>query len=384
MRVAINGLHLIPGRLGGLETYLHELLRDLAKAKRPEHELLIYTSGKYASAFDAYRDSFQVIPVDVNADKASERIWFEQTRFAKLVQRDHVDILHSSGYTAPTIKVCRTVMTVHDLCYLEIPGLIRQAKGTMQWLALRILGPHSMKGSDGLITDTFHVASQISSRYGIQRNRIRTLYLKPMRDFSQADIEPVSLPPDYSSNYLFYVGSWMPHKNHRVLFKALAEAKKRRLALPPLVLAGLHLNSDQQRAEFTGTLSRFDISDRVFACPDGLTVSQLAGLYRRSGLFVFPSLFEGFGYPVVEAMSAGVPVLCSNLEPMLEVSAGHAATFHPHDPGDLLSAIQRVFDCPQERQALAERGYRRYLQLCEQTANNGDTIFQFYESVLNS
>ena len=123
MRVAINGLHLIPGRLGGLETYLHELLRDLATAKRPEYELVIYSSRKYASAFDAYRDSFQVIPLDVNVDRAVARIWFEQTRLSKFVQRDRIDILHSSGYTAPSMKVCRTVMTVHDLCYLEIPEM---------------------------------------------------------------------------------------------------------------------------------------------------------------------------------------------------------------------------------------------------------------------
>ncbi|MCA9011707.1 MAG: glycosyltransferase family 4 protein [Planctomycetaceae bacterium] len=384
MRVAINGLHLIPGRLGGLETYLHELLRDLATAKPPEHELVIYSSSKYASAFDAYRDSFQVIPIDVNVDQTVARIWFEQTRLSKFVQRDRIDILHSSGYTAPSMKACRTIMTVHDLCYLEIPEMIRHGQGTLRWLALRMLGPYSLKKSDRLITDTHHVAAQIKRRYGIQQSRIHTLHLKPMRDFSTTDIQPLALPALFSSGYLLYVGSWLPHKNHRLLLTALANARRHGLELPPLVLAGLHLNSDRQRDEFARAVATLNISDRVYACPNGLSVEQLAGLYRSAKLFVFPSLFEGFGYPVVEAMSAKTPVLCSNLEPMLEVSAGQAGTFDPHDPEDLLRAIQSLLNRPEDCRDLAEKGYRRYLELCEQTHNNGDSVFQIYEGMLRT
>ncbi len=384
MRIAINGMHLIPGRLGGLETYLHELIRDLIAAKRPDSSIYIYCSAKYASAFQAYRDTCHLIPVEVNVDRALARIWFEQYGLEKLIKRDRIDILHSSGYTAPLMKACRTVMTVHDLCYLEIPKMIRTGQGHARWLALRVLGPRSMKGNDHLITDTHHVAAQIQKYYRVRRDRIHTLHLKPVRDFSQIEIEPVSLPEQFRGGYLFYVGSWLPHKNHVLLLTALREAKRRGIQLPPLVLAGLHLNSPQQRAEFKRTLIEYGISDVVFECPGGLTVEQLAGLYRGALLFVFPSLFEGFGYPVVEAMSAKVPVLCSNLEPMLEVSAGQARTFDPHDAGDLLGALEQTLSNPQICQDLAVRGYRRYQELCDQTRENGSALFKIYDEVVSS
>ena len=115
MRIAINGLHLIPGRLGGLETYLHELVRDLITARRPDSSIVIYCSAKYASAFQAYRQECQIVPIEVDVDRAIARIWFEQYGLVKLIKRDRIDVLHSSGYTAPVMKACRTVMTVHDL-----------------------------------------------------------------------------------------------------------------------------------------------------------------------------------------------------------------------------------------------------------------------------
>jgi glycosyltransferase involved in cell wall biosynthesis len=323
-----------------------------------------------------------VVPIEVNVDRAIGRIWFEQTGLSRLVRRDRVDVLHSSGYTAPTMNACRTVMTVHDLCYLEIPEMIRNGQGRLRWLALRALGPRSMKGSDYLITDTHHVAAQIHQRYGVRSDRIHTLHLKPVRDFSKTDAVPVAMPERFGSGYLFYVGSWLPHKNHRVLLAAVSEAKRRRLDWPPLVLAGLHLNTDRQRADFQQTLLEYDIADCVFACPGGLSVEQLAGLYQRARLFVFPSLFEGFGYPVVEAMSAKVPVLCSHREPMLEVSDGHAMTFDPHDLMGLVDCIARLLVDEQARQELIQSGYRRYLQLCEQTQHNGEAVFRIYKEAL--
>ena len=384
MRIAINGMHLVPGRLGGLETYLHELVRELITAKRPDTSIVIYCSAKYASVFQAYRDECQIAPIEVDVDRSIARIWFEQFGLEKLIKRDRIDVLHSSGYTAPVMKSCRTVMTVHDLCYLEIPKLIRSGQGNARWLALRVLGPRSMKGSDRLITDTYHVGTQIHKYYRVSRDRIHTLHLKPVRDFSQIQVEPVPLPERFRSGYLFYVGSWLPHKNHIVLLTALREAKRRGIKLPALVLAGLHLNSEQQRADFKRRLVEYDISDVVFECPSGLKVEQLAGLYRGARLFVFPSLFEGFGYPVVEAMSAKVPVLCSNLEPMLEVSAGQARTFDPHDAGDLLSTLEQTLGNPQICQALAVRGYRRYQELCDQTRENGSALFKIYDEVVSS
>ncbi len=381
MRIGFNCLHIIPGRLGGLESYLHSLLADVGKTTMA-NEFVIFCSRQYASVFDKYKDRFTVVELDVNPHSTPRRIYYEQFILSSQLPKHKIDVLHSSGYTAPVTRTCKTVMAVHDLNYIEIPKMIRRSHGTMRWAALRLLGPLTMKRADKILTISNHVRHQISRYFHIDPNRIATVYARSPCDFSQLASEPVELPPQLESGFLLYIASWLPHKNHRILFRALAEAKRRGTHLPPLLLAGLHLRSDARRLELTTTVQKYGLEDRVHFLDQHLSLANLAYLYQQARIFVFPSIFEGFGIPVVEAMSAKVPVVVSQVEPLIEIADGNALMFAPDDSNDLLNQLTNLTEDGDLHRRLSNQSYQRYLALKQASDAAGDTLMSVYGNLL--
>lgn len=383
MRIGFNCLHVIPGHLGGLETFIHSLLEDVSKVPA-SIELIIFCSAQYKSVFDKYQPRFQVVDFDVNVNSASRRIRFEQFRLPQQLVNHRIDILHSSGYTAPITKCCKTVMSVHDLNYIEIPRVIRRSHGTIRWAALRLLGPMAMKKADKILTISNHVRHQITRHFGIEPSRIATIYARSPGDFSKMASQPPALPADFERDFLLYVGSWLPHKNHKALFEALAEARRRKIELPRLVLAGLHMRSEAARSELRAALQQLEIQDRVHCIDQHLKLEHLAYLYQRAQVFVFPSTFEGFGIPVIEAMSARLPVICSDVQPVKEVAGDGAILFSPTNPLELLDHLTDVCANRDRQLQLAERGYRRFLELQQESQLASDKLLKIYQSLINS
>jgi glycosyltransferase involved in cell wall biosynthesis len=380
MRIGYNCLHLLPGQLGGLETFLHGLLDDVGQAQS-NHELVIFCSSRYQSEFNRYADRFELIGLDVNVHSAAKRIHYEQFELPKTAANRGIDVLHSSGYTGPMTKRCKTVMNVHDLNYIEIPKLIRRSHGAVRWSVLRMLGPMSMRRADKILTISNHVRHQITRLLNIQPERIATIHARSPCDFSKVSGQPVELPPKCADGFLLYVASWLPHKNHEVLLRAMSEAKRQKKKLPPLVLAGLHLRSESDRSSVRTALQRHDLEEHVHCVDQRLSLEHLADLYQRASAFVFPSLFEGFGIPVAEAMSAKIPVICSAVEPMIEVTSGAAITFNPHNSTELLDRMLAVLENNTLRDELVERGYERYLALQRASQLAGTEVIKIYESL---
>ncbi len=377
LRIGLNCLHLSPGRLGGLETYMLNLLDDLS-AFGGEHEFFLFCAAKYASFFEPWSSHFQLVPLDVDADSTPSRIAFEQFQLARHLRENRIDVLHSSGYTAPLTKVCRTVMTVHDLNYLEIPGTIRRSHGSARWAVLRLLGPLSMRRADRLVALSNHVAARIVASCGIAASKIDVLYNRSPTDFAKLDGDASELPELPLGQYLLYVASWYPHKNHRVLFDALALAQQREGRTYPLVLAGLHFRNEKVRDEALREVAERGLTGQVTLIERHLSTASLAHLYRHARALVFPSTFEGFGIPILEAMSAGIPVLCSDLAPMTEVGGDAVIPFAPDSPEMLLAWIGRIYDDDALRTQCCERGLRRYAQLAAESQHAGSRMIEIY------
>ena len=383
MRIGFNCLHIIPGRLGGLETFIHSLLEDISQAP-PTIELVIFCSTQYKTVFQKYHPRFEIVDFDVNVNSASQRIRFEQFRLPQQLTKHRIDMLHSSGYTAPITKRCKILMSVHDLNYIEIPRIIRRSHGLIRWAVIRLLGPMSMKRADKILTISNHVRQQIARYFQIEPTRIATVYARSPCNFSMITAQPPDLPPGFERDFLLYVASWLPHKNHKVLFQALAEARRRKIELPPLVLAGLHFRSDAERSELRAMLQHFELQDRVHCIEQHLELEHLAYLYQQARQFVFPSTFEGFGIPVVEAMSARLPVICSNIQPLKEVAGDGALLFTPTDPLELLHHLSALSTDRDRQSQLAERGYRRFLELQQESQSASDKLLSIYQSLINS
>lgn len=381
MRIGLNCLHIIPGKLGGLETYMINLLDDLRQIA-DKHQIFVFCAEKYESYFRSWATQFQIVPLPVNVDSALRRIFYEQMRLRSELTRYGIELLHSSGYTSPVWVPCRKVVTVHDLNYLEIPSIIRRSHGELRYQMMRLLGPYSMKQADAIIAVSGHVAQSIQSYCAIPADRVHTLLNRPPGDFREVITQrPAAMAQTYEP-YLLYVASWFPHKNHRTLLRALEVLADVSGVRPLLVLAGLHLQTETAQLELRQMLMEHQLAERTLVINGHLPLTELAWLYRNARCFVFPSLFEGFGIPVLEAMSAGTPVLCADRMPMKEVAGEGVVYFDPQDASRLARLLGSIWEDEKSRCLLAAKGRERYEQLNSASHETSQRLDAIYRATL--
>jgi len=381
MKIALNLLHYIPGTLGGLETYAKNLLHDLRKIKKNNSvHIYIITSKKYEEEFTWCEDFSEIISVDVNVNNSAIRILFEQFYLGRIIKDYNIDILHSSGYTAPIYLNCNTIVTIHDINYKRIPKIIRKSHGWLRWIMVSIMGPLTLKYSDKIIVVSDYIKREIEVNFNIDNEKIEVIPNRPPADMAKTDKSAINLPKKIIGKYLLYVASWFPHKNHEVIFKALESMKNSNKNALPIVLAGLHLKSEKQIKELKDRID--SIEDQIYIINRYLSSSELAWLYSNSKIFLFPSLYEGFGIPILEAMSAGKPVVCSNLQPMIDIGGEAVIKFDPNKAEDLIATIEKLLNSPTLYQKHSKLSRNRYLELEDHTNDQEKRLAAVYYSML--
>jgi glycosyltransferase involved in cell wall biosynthesis len=347
MHVGLNLIFLVPREMSGLETYARELTTALLKEK-PGLRVTAFINRE-ASAESTWRELVSTVTVPVYGRRRTAWVRGEQLLLPRLAQRSGVDVLHSLASTAPGWGSFARVATIHDVIYRIYPD----AHGWRS-LALRALIPLAARRSDRII------APSNTTR----RDLVRLLKLPE----EKIDVIPngIGLPPaarwvseedvrrryDFGSRpLLLTVSLKRPNKNLLGLLDALALIPGERR--PLLVLAGHATHYEQELRAHAADL---EISgDTRFL--NWVASDELEGLYRASTVFVFPSLYEGFGLPVLEAMTRGVPVACSNRGALGEVANDAALLFDPGEPRAIAGALEKLLVDEAERERLISLGY---------------------------
>jgi alpha-1,3-rhamnosyl/mannosyltransferase len=282
----------------------------------------------------------------------------EQVQVPRLVRRLRLDVLHFPYYVKPYAGLpCPTVMTVHDLIGRRYPGVLswrgRKLFALTMWLAVR--------SSQRIITISSASRDDIVYYYGIPREQIAiTPEAADERFFPQSPEEIWRVRRRYGlpTRYVLYLGSNKPHKNLERLIRAwerFVQERGERYALPKLVVAGHY---DPRYPEARRMVEKRGLLDTVQFVPD-VAEADVPGLYSGADLFVFPSYYEGFGLPPLEAMACGVPVLCAYASSLPEVVGDAALTFDPYNPLELAGELRRLLDTPALREYLRVRGMER-------------------------
>lgn len=338
-RVALNAMFLAPGDSGGPETYLRGLVGGLA-AEYPALEMTILTtrSGSRSLRTDGFAELAQVRGLPAEEYRRFQRQFSEQLLVQVHSRRRGVQLLHSLAGTGPVLTPgLVSVVTVHDVTFMHIPTFGHVTTWGMQHVITR-----AARDADALITGSAAARDDICVTLGIDPTRFAVVPhgVGSVPRAEAAPEEPLSARLRLGEDRIVLcVAAVRPHKNQELLIRALPE-------LPDdvtLVLAGRHEPYADQLRELAGELG---LESRV-RLTGYLSDPELERLWKLAACAAFPTLSEGFGLPVIEAMARDVPVVCSDIPVLREVGGPVPRYFDPADPASAATAINA---------ALSDRG----------------------------
>ncbi len=340
MRVGLGLLSIYPSSNAGTTTYVRGLLGGLSKEN--DIEVVALTNRDMGTACGSFVSNGTIV-------RGSRRYETLEQRFGRVpalatssllplvtaADVRNVDVIHYLQ-TVRSPRVERpSVVTLHDVQHLDLPHLF----STSIRLWRRLMYDEAARRADAVVTVSEHARHRIVDRLGIDPSRVHVSY----HGVESENFTPQPADADSAIRrrlgidgpYMYYPASLAPHKNHPTLLRSLQLLAGRRL-----VLTGP--NSGQLDKLMT-VAGEYGVADRVqhlgMVAPE-----QLPALYRGASCLIFPSLYEGFGVPIVEAMASGCPVACSEGGAAAEVAGGAALLFDPSQPEAIAEAVRRLDD----------------------------------------
>ncbi len=351
MKVGINLLYLIPGLVGGTETYAAGLLRGLS-ALTPEDEFVIFVNQEAGNWPLPDTPHFKRVVCPVRAVNRGRRYFFEQFRLPGLLKEYGVELVHSLGYVSPLHAPCPAVVTILDLNYRALG--IQMAEGRRRVLAFVV--KQSALRAKRVITISKFAQREIAETFHLPDGRVVVTYLAPHpRAGSGAAIDgaPVQalLRLRVQPPYVMAFSGRSPHKNISRLVSAFARAREQHNLPHQLVVVGHH------PPDWTNISETPMVRDNIIVFTGYLDDCVVETVLSGAQVLVFPSVYEGFGLPVLEAMRAGVAVVCSNQASLPEVAGSAAVFFNPYSVEEMARAIAEVALSPELRDELKRKGH---------------------------
>lgn len=353
-RIALNAQLLCMStgyRSAGIARYILNLLRALAPAA-PDLELHAFASDTGASGD---MSGVAVHSTRWQTQRPAIRIFWEQFIFPIILARGQYDLCHSMAYVSPFGASTPSVVTVYDLGFVLFPVFFRPLNRVYLEFGTRL----SIKRARRIIAISESTKRDIERLFGVPDEKIDVIPpgVEP-RFFPNGDgrsLEQFRLSKDLPEHFILFVGTREPRKNIPMLIRAFSRAKTRSRFPHRLVLVG---DEGWKDSEISRALSEGDNRREVILA--GFAPSdELPSWYRAADAFVYPSQYEGFGMPLLEAMASGTPVITGNVSSLPEAVGNAALLFDPRDERGLEEAIVRLVGDAALREELAVKGSDR-------------------------
>jgi glycosyltransferase involved in cell wall biosynthesis len=346
--IGLNLVYLVPGETGGTEAYARELIPALLEA-RPGLRITAFVNREAAEAGGGpWGELVPAVTVPVRARRRAEWVAGEQLLLPRLAARAGVELLHSLANTSPARGRFRRVVTVHDLIHRIHPEAHFGAAARAMGLLVRLV----VARADRVIAPSISSRDDLVRLLGTPAEKIDVV-LQGHGDApaGRGDAAGVRARLELGERpIVLSLSAMRPHKNLPRLLEALATISAERR--PLLVLPGYATGHGEELRRLAGELG---IADDV-RFPGWVSAEDLEGLYAAASAFIFPSLYEGFGAPVLEAMARGVPVACSPRGSLVEVAGDAARLFDPERPEEIAAAIEALLADPAEAERLRVAG----------------------------
>jgi glycosyltransferase involved in cell wall biosynthesis len=350
--VGLNLIFLVPGETGGMEIAARELIPALLAEAPPGTRFTAFVNREAAAADGPWGELLPAVTVPVKARDRKQWVLGEQTLLPPLANRAGVELMHSLASTAPLWGRFRRVVTVHDLIYARFPD----AHAGVRDKGMRVLVPWAARRSDRVIADSRSTRDDLVGLLGMERERVDVVPLglgapQHADSLSEGDVRARFGLGD--RHVVLSLSAKRAHKNLLALIGALARIVPQER--PVLVLPGYPTAYENELRARTRALDL----DADVRFPPWVSAAELEGLWSIASASVLPSLYEGFGLPVLEAMARGVPVACSNASALPEVAGDAALLFDPREEAAIAAAIVRLLSEPALVERLRARGLAR-------------------------
>ncbi len=370
MRIAIDASTI--STQGGPRTYVLGLLEALLKLDQENSYTVFYNDRSHLGRFPQAQEI--VLPGKTPLD----RLWREHLLLPQACRRERIDLLHCPKSAIPFFSPCPVVVTLHDLIPIKHPETEKFA-AQLYW---RLQIPIAARRSNFIITDSEHARKEIMTDFRVPAERIKAVMLGFNPDMNgepdQSTSRKVSAKYNLPDDYILYVGTIQPRKNLETLIEAFNRLKQDRDIPHKLVIVGrkgwlyeqlfkrIHELGLDEEILFTGFV------------PD----EELPSIYGRASVFVYLSLFEGFGLPPLEAMACGIPVITSNTTSLPEVVGDAGITLPPTDVARVNEALRQVICDKELRTTMRQKGLKQ-ARLFSWEATARETL-EIYKAVLST
>lgn len=358
MRIGLEAKNLVLGGSGGVETYARQLISRLQEADSA-NEYTVICSTYNKEAFPIISPNFRLA---VTGEKAGAGLLARaiceaaaRLEIAKISKK--LDVVHYLLNVMPAFArfEAASIITIVDIQHEYFPEFFSAKE-----LALRkkLYGYSALK-ADHIIAISEFTRKTIIEKYGVPDGKVTAVHLgyddAAFKSEQGSAVEEFRRLRGLPEEFLFYPAATWPHKNHVNLLKALSVMRKKYGFKGKLVLTGIKKGGHKELYDLAAGLGLEDRVDYL----GYLAYEELPLLYNAATLMVFPSLFEGFGIPVIEAFGSGLPVACSNTTSLPEVAGDAAVYFDPNDPNDMAEKIMGLYHDKKRMAQLAEKGLER-------------------------
>lgn len=339
MKIGID-CRLYSSRFTGIGRYTHELVDHLIKINdtlKRTHEIVLFFNQPEYSAFTPPNPAIK--KVLVNAPHYSLK---EQTHFLKDLNKEKCDVVHFPHFNVPIFYRKPYIVTIHDLTLSLFPG--RKMTKWYHRLGYHLTIKNAVKKAKKVIAVSNNTKQDIVSHLKIPEEKISVIHnginpqFRLVEDIKQ--VEKTLKKYDIKKNFLLYTGVWRNHKNLTGLIEAFNILKTEKKLDLNLVITG---NPDPNYPEVLKTIKELKLGKDVLM-PGLVSEEELVHLYNGATIYTFPSFYEGFGLPPLEAMRCGTPVAASNNSSIPEVCGeDNAVFFNPKDPQDIAEKIEMLY-----------------------------------------
>lgn len=358
-------------RFTGIGRYVYELTQNLFKIDKENEYVLFFLSEEYEK-FNPPNERIKKVKANIRHYSFAEQI-----KFLKILNKEKLDLMHFTHFNAPILYSKPSIVTIHDLTLSFFPG--KKLTSIFHRIAYQITIKNAVKKAKKIIAVSNNTKKDIINLLKIDPKKIETIYEGVNEEFKPAlKTEKKQNKIPFDKPYLLYTGVWRSHKNLINLIKAFKILKEDKKFEGRLVITGR--NDPFYARDIIKETILLNLDESIYFT-GFIDEKMLIKLYQNAMVYVFPSLYEGFGLPPLEAMQCGTPVSASNRSCIPEICGDkNAVFFDPTDPSDIAEKTFKIINENSFREELIKNGLNHIKKFSwEKMAEN---TYKIYKSFL--